>query len=111
MLQMPQAQSELQSELRHLKGHLQPMQPTEMEASVFLFRNGLKFHLPYLVQLTDYGSYTSKQFMQSTCENASAIYTVCLVLQFWWTLAPERWQPHSFFRRQSFPFQIPTAGT
>lgn len=90
------AQGELQSELRHLKGHLQTMKPTEMEASVFLLRNGLEFYLSYLVQLTDYRSYARKQFMQSTCEKAGAVHTVFLVLQFWWIVAPERWQPPSF---------------
>lgn len=92
-MQIPQAQGELQSELRHLQGHLQAMKPPEMEASVFLFTNSLEFYLPYLVQLTDYGSCTRMQFMQSTCENASAIHAVYLVLQFWWAVAPERWQP------------------
>lgn len=106
--------SQAQGELSHLKGHLQTMKPTHMEASVFLLRNGLEFYLSYLVQLADYRSYTKKQFMQSTCENDSAIHTVCLVLQFWWTVTPERWQPpkNSFLGgRWSSQFQISTAET
>lgn len=78
---------------------LEIWKPTEMEVSVFLLRNGSEFclfHSVQLIVLTDYKSYTRKQFMQSTCENNGAIRTACLILQWWWTVAPGRWQPQSF---------------
>lgn len=111
MLPMPQAQGELQSELRPLKGHLQTMKLREMETSVFLLRNGLEFYLSHPCSVYRLGSCTRKQFMQSTCEDASAISCVLgpsvLVDSCTWKMAASVFLSLG----DSFPFQIPTAET